>query len=104
MTKVYLSRKMSKPPDSPEKLTIQCLLNILSVQDKSDLRNKIWDERVESLWLGIRHRSYDDDETPIKLVVANNRKEAISKLRRAEFFDFPGNEEVQKLSKIDIVS
>ena len=87
---------------NPEKLTIQCILNILSAEDKTTLENKVWDERVGKIWLGLKHRNYDDNETPTKLVVAENEEEAILKLFKAGFFHYEFSRSTFNISNMNI--
>ena len=70
----------------PEKLTIRCILNILSADDKTTLENKVWDERAESSWLGLTTETWGRDHD-FRLVLAKSGDEAMIKLFEEEFFD-----------------
>jgi len=72
---------------SPEKLTIGCVLNILSREDKATLEEKVWKERSEKLWLAGISWTHDDGPAEV-LVTGHTKKEAIDKLLEKRFWDF----------------
>lgn len=77
--------------DTPTKLNIQCLLSILTVEDKTTLGDKIWEERKKSLWLAEVDGDPEDFYPASKtLVKAGDYREAICKLVNAQFWDFTG--------------
>jgi len=76
----------SKPTQSPKKLTIQCILNILTVEDKTTLENKLWDERTENVWLGLVTETWDGISEK-RLVTAKSEDEAMIKFFEEELFD-----------------
>jgi len=76
---------MSTTASSPEKLTISCALTTLSVEDKATLQDKIWLEKAETLWLGLKTFTWDGIPEQ-RLVEAPTEYEAMIKLYQTGFF------------------
>lgn len=67
---------------SPEKLTISCILSIISSDDVKLLENKIWDN-MSNVWLAVDSFTATQEKV---IVRASTEEEAMFKLYEKDFF------------------
>jgi len=80
------SENSQTPCFSPNRLTVSCILSILSAEDNADIRENIWKEKMDTLWLGVNKYIWSGDDD-LKLVEAPTEYEALIKLYQINFFD-----------------